>query len=1498
MPMTYEEYIKGSSLDTSVVSTVKAGSEPPIVDRLNPMSGNTIQAPLGTSTPMIDRQESEGLLPDHTFFGSAPISDERELPEFIQSSSKGIEEMVAGAALQVRGVATRFPAILAQEFSDIVGDNAEQFPGISGEVVAYMDDIADDLSVSLMDDYRQIVAEYDWAFDEDGERSFMFNLGSGGASLVEALGITLITRSPKAAAAFFGALQQTDTYAKAIDAGKSPKEALMIANSTGLSMGLLELAGIQMLMKTMGTPAKRALQRAVEGMVTEGIQEGTQEASVIGIENITGVDDVGLAEGVSQIGESVLIGGILGGVAGPVGGGISDIAGRRQVRSGALDQNVVDQLMREIEGSIRNTITTEKEAFKDSRLENPKTESGKRLRMLQDKISSIVQSQLSGQEFGNVFKTTAQQEEYVKGIASQMAVATKAESQVIQASKLRDIQSDTKKLSGIQKELEDSGAQVVEKYAEKFDQTDKRHKYLKSLEGKSISEALIGMRKELRGLKKEQDQALGEELFDINAEVRSLEDTIQDFEAIDSDQMEGFDDNKAFRDGLEGLPEYRKIAQRSKDIEADIQAKEAEYREWSERNDSSEIFDFINNERISVPGQALRKITRDASIKSFMKGLNSGQKKSQAFFVDVIGSVERLIKSMPVFKGKVLGKDSKKKILDELNKRKDKLITKKLSEADVEEQIDAIADAIEDIIQVAKNMTSKEAYKAHRKTLKKTLSKQGKTKDIDLDIDLNNALDTMNAMLNSRSGFESVYEKFDQEYGNMYRPVIDSFYQLLSQEQEGTVSVDELAESYALTLDGVEYLVNYGYIPDASYIARAAELEAAKIAVSRGNEVGSENRLRKARKGKRYFVQDTFFNQYFETLNTLWVKLGLQNIRAFDLTKSDMDYRNGKIRWSSRLKDMRDKLGFNQKDMESWSSIESEQDYTLQKENGETVVYHLTKGQVMQRVMNLRNKKQRAQAMDEKGTGYTEQFIAELEGSLSTNEKKFIDESLKIYKELYDEISPVYRELFLMDMPLIENYSPAPRKQKGRGDISVNDITFLGPNGLAIPSFTQKRTDTSLDFMDIGIAETMSHYIDSAMYFTNYQKKISDINAIIRDEKVRAEVIRNIGKRGYDRLKDHIDYIKDMPTRQSQSRGEMWNYFNKVYIVNKLMFKPNQIFKQITSFAGILEDVPTSYVIKNLHKAFNPLSVKRWRSILRDSETIKNRSEHIDADYNALLDNETIGLFSDQNRWVRLGMKPTVIGDVGAIYVGGGMYYDYLTQVQGKTKKEALDIVTRKAEGSQQSSLPSNMSLLQKNQDPFARTIRMFSSSAIALMNMQMQAFAKYRNGEITRTELFKNLAIYQFAVPAMYSLVAGQISFDDEDELALGLIHAGLKGNFGAVPIMGEGLDAVTIQAINSMTDAELTSYGVRDIENPLGEFFKITMKGMKAVNGEEEFTEQEVLEVVFEVMDSVSRLGSENIFNGISGAIEVADEGSAEGLLRAFGYSETAAKTMTRNK
>lgn len=1527
MPVTYDDYIKGGGLNSDVSASAQAGLDSLRVDMFHPKTNKTYNMPIGSGLGVLNRETMGGSYGNSPLFGDSVMADEKELPAFIQSAGQGLEDFVAGAGSQVTGVFTRFPAIVAQEFSDLIGNGGREMDGVIGQVFTHLDNIADEISQSMMDKYYQTLDSNGWAFDEGEQPSFMFKMGSGAASLAEAMGISMVTGNPVAAAAFFGALQQTETYAKAIAAGKSPRDAFMIANTAGITMGLLERIGIKMLMKAASDPLKKFAQRAAEGALTESLQEGAQEASVIGIEGITGVDNLSMGQAASQIGESALIGGILGGIATPSMGAFSDRQQGKSVRAGKIDQSVVDDLMDGVEANIRNGVSTEKEVWASAMLANPNTDAGKRLKAFQKKVIDIVNSKLDGQEFHDVFKTEREQQEYMKSIVAKMSVANEAESRVIATSKLRDINTTRKKLAHSQSQLEKSGASLVEKYADKFDSQDLRQKYLKDVKGKSTHEALILMRKELRAVRKAKESATSaEELLGaggLNAQEQSLEDTIEDFELLNSQQLEAFNDKTQFDEGLEGLPEYQKIAKEARIIEQSIADKEQEYKEWSERTNQPEIFDFVKDERISMKGEALRRLTKDQSINAFMKGISSGRKITESFFVDVIGSLERFIKAMPALKGTTLDKESKRAIKDKLSAMKDKIATKEMSQAQIEEQADIIADTIEDMITVAGNMTSESAYKLYKKDLKKMLKKTGKS----LDKDLNNALGAMKSMITSKKGYHEVWEAIDEEYGNMYRPMIDKMYQVMSQEEmkvpvadkddqglvvEGelsTVDAEILAEGYAGLLDAVEYMVNYGYVPDSRYIARAAQLQAVKVAIGDYNESISDKRLSKVRKSKKYAVVDGFFNFNFETLNTLWVKLGLQDIDVLDMTKADMGFRNDKVRWTKRIKGVAEKLGLDKKDFESWTSLDSEEAYTLERKPSEKKdsskldgprfkTYNLTKAMVMQRVMNLKNKEVREQMMNPNGLGYTESFIKELEDSLSDKEQAFIDEILGVYKELFGEVSPVYSDLYLMDMPFVENYSPLVREREGGKTIEINDIKFLGPNGLAIPSLTKNRTQSNLDFMDSGIVDVLTHYVESAMYFKNYQEQVADVSNILADKNVKRGIIKSMGTRGYKRLINHIDYIKDMPKRHSKSRNELWDYFNKVYIVNKLMFKPNQIFKQYASAFGLIEDVPFSYSSIHMHKMFNPLSHKRWRKIFEQNETFRNRSEHIDADYNLLLDNETIGIFSEQNRIVKAGMKPTVIGDSLAIVAGGGLYYDYLVDKMGMSQKEAVDTVIRKAEMSQQSSLPSNMTLLQKDDGAFARTIRMFSSSAIALMNMQMQAWAKYRSGEINKRQLFKNLALYQFVVPAFYAMMAGQISFDDEDELAWGLMHVAMKGNFGSLPIVGEGMDAITIQAINSMTGAELTSYGIRDIENPLGEFYKITMKGMKAATGEEEFTEEEQFRVILELIDSTSRLGSENVFNAISGVVDVAGSGSPEGLLRMFGYSEKTAENLIGNK
>ena len=80
-----------------------------------------------------------------------------------------------GVASFGHSTVTRFPAILASEFSDLIGDHADSFPGFGADFVNFLDDQADEFKVNMMDSYYQTVQANEW----DTNDSFMFKIGSG-----------------------------------------------------------------------------------------------------------------------------------------------------------------------------------------------------------------------------------------------------------------------------------------------------------------------------------------------------------------------------------------------------------------------------------------------------------------------------------------------------------------------------------------------------------------------------------------------------------------------------------------------------------------------------------------------------------------------------------------------------------------------------------------------------------------------------------------------------------------------------------------------------------------------------------------------------------------------------------------------------------------------------------------------------------------------------------------------------------------------------------------------------------------------------------------------------------------------------------------------------------------------------------------------------------------------------------------------------------------------
>ena len=118
MPVTYDDYIKGGGLNSDVSASAQAGLDSLRVDMFHPKTNKTYNMPIGSGLGVLNRETMGGSYGNSPLFGDSFMADEKELPAFIQSAGQGLEDFVAGAGSQVTGVFTRFPAIVAQEFSD------------------------------------------------------------------------------------------------------------------------------------------------------------------------------------------------------------------------------------------------------------------------------------------------------------------------------------------------------------------------------------------------------------------------------------------------------------------------------------------------------------------------------------------------------------------------------------------------------------------------------------------------------------------------------------------------------------------------------------------------------------------------------------------------------------------------------------------------------------------------------------------------------------------------------------------------------------------------------------------------------------------------------------------------------------------------------------------------------------------------------------------------------------------------------------------------------------------------------------------------------------------------------------------------------------------------------------------------------------------------------------------------------------------------------------
>jgi len=168
-------------------------------------------------------------------------------------------------------------------------------------------------------------------------KGLLGDIGAGAGSVGAAVAMTMITRNPVWASAYFGELQKTQTYREARDAGLSATEAGKVSTVAGVNEGAIEAIGGKIFLDIgkQSKPIRRILSRTIE----ESVQEAAQQTAESVVLNQADVRDQSTKEILGDIAYSAMIGAI---VSAPVST-VVEFTGRKAEEAGlsrALGENI------------------------------------------------------------------------------------------------------------------------------------------------------------------------------------------------------------------------------------------------------------------------------------------------------------------------------------------------------------------------------------------------------------------------------------------------------------------------------------------------------------------------------------------------------------------------------------------------------------------------------------------------------------------------------------------------------------------------------------------------------------------------------------------------------------------------------------------------------------------------------------------------------------------------------------------------------------------------------------------------------------------------------------------------------------------------------------------------------------------------------------------------------------------------------------------------------
>lgn len=244
----------------------------------------------------------------------------------------------------------------------------------------------------------------DLMFGPDDEPTIVGNLLSQVGLTGTAIGAAIALKSPVVPALIFGTSQQVSGFQAAEEAGKDPFTAATIGTTQGIIEGGLTFFEIAKLTSIIASKSASISSKIIAGMIAEGIEEGTTEALIAGVQNLTGVEDMTLEQALLTVFQAVFYGSIAGG---GVTGTISTV--QRVLGGDTISQEDIETVAGVVQGVATDEAVeiteqaiddadTELQIARDAGSDQPVTKAAKVTKKQQEAVVKLMQDVNEGKD--------------------------------------------------------------------------------------------------------------------------------------------------------------------------------------------------------------------------------------------------------------------------------------------------------------------------------------------------------------------------------------------------------------------------------------------------------------------------------------------------------------------------------------------------------------------------------------------------------------------------------------------------------------------------------------------------------------------------------------------------------------------------------------------------------------------------------------------------------------------------------------------------------------------------------------------------------------------------------------------------------------------------------------------------------------------------------------------------------------------------------------------